>query len=497
MAFGLLLAACGEGVQEQGAGTGDTATSDTEPSTATSSSSTTTAPPPTGVGDLPHGLTRCDADAPRFAADPSFYRDTPVYVGNEQPTEEVRAWAVSQPGFEELWIDRDHNGWITLGFSGSADIDALQSELEAEFGDAGVVAVLVPFTNAELEEVRAEASAAVEGLSNWAISHSVSRGLVELSVPVLSEEILEPLAPLAGEPLCVEGADPAVAVADGPQPTEGDGWRLLGEGLTGPAYRTGLATADEQLQALWGEAGLDGQPPDVDWETELAIWFGAVYGSSCPIRMDDVVFDSTSPSGVPVVHAAFVNPGNPVVCTSDANPHAFVVAVERARLPAAPFALQLDADDPPSGAPEERTTVLVDVRPAGAEVEADDLEVVTLGDPGADPGPPTFTPDEVIEVGFPWEFRLDLTCGIEFLGPLNSVMWRRVDPVDGSSASVPPAPWQQAADDGDVHPIAEFLLEATDGRQPHLTITIAEHPVEFEPVPAAEATGLGDQPACR
>ena len=98
---------------------------------------------------------------------------------------------------------------------------------------------------------------------------------------MLDEEHLEPLAEVADPRLCVDGTDPADAVADGPQPTEGEGWRLLADELTGEAYRTGVATTDEQYAALWDESGVNAEQPEVDLDTEIVIWFGAVYGSSC------------------------------------------------------------------------------------------------------------------------------------------------------------------------------------------------------------------------
>ena len=463
----------------------------------TTTSTTVSGP---GPGELAFGLRRCDPDTASFTADPSLYRDTPIYVGNEQPIEAVQAWAASRPGFQETWIDRDHNGWISVGFTGTAaDVAERQAELETEFPDVGVVAVAVPVSDAELWDLRGEVETVMENHSDvfesWGMGHSVSRGRVELSVPVLNDTYLEPLAGLADRPLCVSGADPAEAVADGPQPTEGDGWRLLGEDLTGWPYRTGIATTDDQLVGLWAEAGLGGDPPPVDWETEIAIWFGAVYGSSCPIRMDDVVVDTEAA----VVHGAFVLPGNPTFCTSDANAHAYLVALQRDRLPSAPFAVQLDADDPPSGAPEERTTVLADLRQPGSTATADDLVVTTLDDLDAlGPEVDLFVPGVVIEDGYPWQFRIDLTCGVEYFGPLNGVMWRRTSAPDGVSPTAAPAAWQDAADDGDVWPVAEFLLESSSpgSGTPRLTVTVNGHPEFYEPVPSAEAVTLGDRPSC-
>ena len=422
-------------------------------------------------GELAFGLQRCDPDLGFLTADPSFYRDEPIYVGNEQPVELVRDWAQRQPGYQDIWLDRDNNGWIAVAFS--EDVAARQSELEAEFPGVGVVAVEVTTTEAELRALRTDVEAALQGLSSWGSSHSTPRGAVEVSVPVLDEETLARLAPFAGPTLCVSGLDPVDAVVDGPQPTEGDGWRLLGTDRTGPSYRTGVATTPEQYQQLWAEAGLSGDLPRVDFESEIVIWFGAVYGSGCPIRMDDVTFDSEQQ----LVHPEFVLPGNPTGCNDDDNPEAYVVAVSRDRLPEAPFAVQLDADDPPAGAPEERTTVEVDLRSPGSAAATDDLDVNFAGE-GPPPLADKFTPGYVIEDGFPWTLLLDLDCSVDIIGPLNGVSWRANDP---ALINGPPQAWESAADGRLAE--AEFLL--TSG-PPVLTITVGGETVGYEPIPASE-----------
>ncbi|MET0831867.1 MAG: hypothetical protein ABWY62_05740, partial [Acidimicrobiia bacterium] len=170
------------------------------------------------------------------------------------------------------------------------------------------------------------------------------------------------LAPVADERICLN--DTGVPVPEGPQPQAGDGWRLLGEELVGETYRTGIATTDEKYAALWQQAGLTTPPPPVDFTTEVVVWFGAVYGSSCPIRLDDVAVDTDRE--LPLLRAVTVVPGGTGACTADAKPHAYVVAVERDRLPAGPFVIQLGPDDPPTGAPLERTQVDADLTIPGA-----------------------------------------------------------------------------------------------------------------------------------
>ena len=320
--------------------------------------------------DLPYGLARCPDEQVYAAADASHYRDEPVYVSNEMPTEDVRAWASAQPGYEDIWIDRDHNGWVSVGFSEGAE--DRQAELEQEFPGVGVVAVPLDWTAAELEALRASAFTAMED-AGFLVGggHSVPAGLVQVMVGELTEERLAPLADLAGPRLCVEGVDSEDVIREGPQPTEGEGWRLLGADHSGAAYRTGVATTPAQYDRLWAESGVSGDPPAVDFDREIVIWFGAVYGSGCEVRLDDVSVDADNR----LVHADLVVPGVHQACPSDANPAAYVVALERDRLPEGGFAVQLGPDDPPSGVPEERTLVDVDLRSPGSTARDDEIHL--------------------------------------------------------------------------------------------------------------------------
>ena len=96
-------------------------------------------------------IPRCE-DVPELSAPAEAYRDTPIYVGNEMPVEAVRDWAVGQPGYEDIWIDREHNGWVAVAFS--RDAAARQADLEREFPGVGVVAVPVEWSTAELEALQ-------------------------------------------------------------------------------------------------------------------------------------------------------------------------------------------------------------------------------------------------------------------------------------------------------------------------------------------------------
>jgi hypothetical protein len=422
-------------------------------------------------GDLPFGLVRCPDEKVRVAAPDEYYRDEPVYVGNNPPTEDIKNWARTKPGFEGLWRDRTHNGWITLAFSQDADLR--QTELEEEFPGLGLVAVAVDWTDSELELLREQALGAMRsaGLDAGG-GHSVSEGLVSVFVGVLDEAHLAPLASFADERLCVEGVDAADAVVDGPQPTEGDGWRLLGTQRTGFTYRTGVATTTDQYEALWGLSGISAEAPAVDFGTEIVVWFGAVYGSSCEIRLDDVIIDTEGQ----LVFGDFVIPGNPGRCESDANPEAYVVAIERTLLPAAPFDVQLGERDPPKGVPEERTVVKVDLRGPGSTATDDDLSLDPELFADASRGY-VIGAGGVMEIGFPALYDLDLSCDFELIGPVNGVVWR-AENVEVSKIT-PPAAWVSVATAAGLVEIELLLSEDP----PTLTLSAGDHTERFLPAP--------------
>nr|WP_297425563.1 hypothetical protein [uncultured Actinotalea sp.] len=386
----------------------------------------TTTPGGPGASDGYAGFPAC-ADTPRISADPSLYRDEPQYGNAVELTDAVQAWAQEEGGFEQLWLDRERNGWVTVGFHGDdLDVAALQEEVAERFPGEGVVVVEVPYSLSDLQTLMdrvmpllADAGAAPTG----GLSLDVPRGRLGLSGVPATPEAEAALQEFAGEPLCVDVVDPAAFVPEGPQPTAGDGWRLLGhEQGAGQAYRSGVATTAEQLATLWVQAGLDGDAPEVDWQAEVVVWFGAVYGSSCPIRLDDVVVTGST------VHGELVVPGSgpSSACTEDANPHSFVVAVDRDRLPAGPFVVQLGAADPPPGAPEERTVVDVDLSAPGAT--ATDAQIHLDLDSGPQEGPLLEDGDaRAPEPGARYLWRPRPECRGVVVGPFAGMLWRLAD----------------------------------------------------------------------
>lgn len=422
----LLAAACGPGATLPGS------SADGSPLPPSSSPSPLASTPPAISDTIP----TCES-LPWITADAELYRDSPIYVWNEQPAEEVRAWAVSKPGFEDLWIDRDHLGWLTVAFS--EDPEARQAELQKTFPDAGVVVVGVDWTTAELDDLQRRVNEALNPLFPIASWTSITQGVVGIGLGVMKPDRLAAVTErFAGERVCVEGTDPADAPVEGPQVQSGDRWRLLAdEQGTGLAYRTGIATDQAGYERLWAGVGLLGEPPTVDFGAEVVIWFGAVYGSGCPVRLDAVVVDRERA----LVHGDIVIVDAPPGCNSDANPHAFLVALERAALPVGAFAIQLGADDPPRGVPEERTIVEADLTRPGSLAGPNDVHQAS-----APPETNVIESGSAMEPGVPQPYRLFVHCGIGWLGTFNDFAWRTTVPA--GIIDFVPATWQPAVDGG-------------------------------------------------
>ena len=200
------------------------------------------------------GLPPCEG-APSISADPALYRDEPRYGNASDLTTAVADWASGQDGFEQLWLDHDHHGWIHVGFHDrDADLGALQDQLAQQFPGEGVVAVAVPHSRAELDALAQrlhDALLAADAVPTGGSALSVHEGHVALFGVPGTAAAREALTAFADDPVCVDTIAPETFTPDGPQLTAGDGWRLLGEEQdAGEASRTGVATTDAQLDGL-------------------------------------------------------------------------------------------------------------------------------------------------------------------------------------------------------------------------------------------------------
>jgi hypothetical protein len=204
---------------------------------------------------------------------------------------------------------------------------------------------IVPRSDAQLAALQDRVSELAAGEVLAGSARRVWDAVLEIYLPVLDESSLDAVREVFGsdlEAICVSGADPATLPPEGPQLPAGDGWRLLAdEAPRGTPYSAHAAINQTEYDSLWASLALTGQPPTVDFATEVVLHFGAVYSGSCPeIRLDAVQFDAERS----VVHPVIVQLGGARACTSDANPRAYVVAVPRDRLPAAPFTVTAELD---------------------------------------------------------------------------------------------------------------------------------------------------------
>jgi len=404
--------------------------------TTTSAASTTTPPAP-----LAFAIPFCGA-VPNPTAPDDWYRDEPQYVGNEMPIWEVRQFASSRPGFQVVWIDRDHNGWVSVGFHGT-DLEARQAELEAEFSGVGVVAVAMPHSQAELEEARRRVDEALPE-DMYAANVREVAGVVEVWVGDLTADRVDLVIDAVGDdPVCIEGWDPGSWPPEGPQPEGGDGWRYLGEvDFSGFLPSPRLAADAASWTILWQELG-EGSEPPVDFDVEIAVAAEIGHSSSCPeTRLDDVVAQGK------LVYPEVVHTTRSRICTADYVPRTYFFTVARDRLPDPPFQVAANPNR------SQRTRVDADLSTPGSVPGPSDVTEVSVTLRRATTYP------HIVETSFPGEFTLELSCGVEWLGEVNGYFWR-------TDTDVLPPEWVQAAHDGLVE--LDLLLE--EGSPPLLTLS--------------------------
>lgn len=252
----------------------------------------------------------------------------------------VERYGRSHPdAYAGVWIDWAFGGVTAAFTSGVVAHGAALAELAA--GNVPVRAVEARYTERELRELQQRISEEARSVSDaWGVD--LIRNRVTVSMPVVDEAALEFLADrYPVDAICVSGPSPEELVPEGPQPESGRGWRLLADAPgVGTTWDTSVAIDQDGYETLWRTLELPGSPPAVDFDREIVLHFGPAVSGSCPdIRLDGVQIEGD------LVYAEIVRPGvQPSVCTADANPHTYLVAVERAILPSTPFRVQLDPE---------------------------------------------------------------------------------------------------------------------------------------------------------
>lgn len=224
------------------------------------------------------------------------------------------------------------------------------------------------------------------------------------------------------------GGEHADTVPEGERSVSGEltslAYRLLVEDVdAGDVYVTDVAATESELMALWFELELGERIPTVDFQSSVVFYFGAVESSSCPLGpIQGLIYNARDLRIYPNIPINTL--AGAVTCTSDANRHALLVAVERVSLPDGGFSLWINADDPPGCCLDGQTLV------APGELTA------RLGSDG------------LLPVG---ESRIAYDvgthCGVEWLSvTINGQFWRatNLDTTDATGIDPVPTAWGHA-----------------------------------------------------
>ena len=127
------------------------------------------------------------------------------------------------------------------------------------------------------------------------------------------------------------------------QPPSGDGWQILGRQRgVGDRNEVHLISDQAGLDAAWTVLRLTTDPPTVDFGRSVVAWLTPLGTISCPSRLDEIRFDA----GEHRVDGAF-SLGLSLGCTSPAVGDSFLVAIDRDRLPPAPYQVRIIGPEPP------------------------------------------------------------------------------------------------------------------------------------------------------
>jgi len=245
-------------------------------------------------------------------------------------------------------------------------------------------------------------------------------------------------------------------------------YRLLVEGAAvGDVYVTAVAASAAEFDALWSGLGLVGRPPEVDFESSVVFYFGAVESGSCPLGpIEGLRYNAGEQKIYPEIPV--IVPSGTNGCTDDANRHAVLVAVDRVDLPPDGFSLWISADDPPDCCGDGVTFVA-----AGELTAPPDAAYPPLGADGR------------LAVGESrLAYRVGTHCGVEWLPvSVNGQNWRAtdLDRADAAGIDRVPSAWGRAGDSLDL--VLTLLDEST------LEVTVVGTGVSVTYAPGSDAPG--------
>jgi hypothetical protein len=171
-------------------------------------------------------------------------------------------------------------------------------------------------------------------------------GLV-LALVVASCNASSPLDTTMGtsEPPAVGGRDRDGNLLGGP------GWELLSFTRSGLTYGVAVAESQADAERMWAALPFEIPVPSVDYGSHVLMVLGHAVSGSCPeIQFQGLTIEPDRVFG----NFTFVHGRD--ACTSDANPAAYLLEVERSALPDR-FLLTLEAEDICSGCGEDTITV--------------------------------------------------------------------------------------------------------------------------------------------
>jgi hypothetical protein len=129
---------------------------------------------------------------------------------------------------------------------------------------------------------------------------------------------------------------------DSRQPSNGDGWQLLArQRALGDRNTVGLIADQAAFEAAWKALLLRTDPPTVDFDRSVVASLTPLGTIACPTRLDRIRFDPDRH----LVDGEF-SLGFSFGCRSPSVSDTFLVAIDRDKLPSAPYQVRILGPDP-------------------------------------------------------------------------------------------------------------------------------------------------------